>query len=101
MLNPGIYHSLPKSIKLLAIHADKNGKFDNESLWISCEKRKKFGGVGCNTEPFVHWKSQCLIKAREEAAANPARLQSSGMLYERHGPHEWNTMGDQIGVSNY
>jgi hypothetical protein len=39
MLNPGIYHSLPKSIKLLAIHADENGKFDNESLWICCEKK--------------------------------------------------------------
>ena len=63
---------------------------------------KKFlGGVGCKTEPFVRWKSQCLIKAREEAAANLAQLQSSNVLYERHGPHEWNTMGDQIGVSDY
>jgi hypothetical protein len=58
---------------------------------------KKMGGVVCKTEPFVQWKSQCVIKAREEAAANPVRLQSSGMSYERHGPHEWNMMGDQIG----
>jgi hypothetical protein len=59
------------------------------------------GGGGSKTEPFVCGKSQCLIKVREEAAANLARLQSSSMLYEHHGPHEWNTMGDQNGVSDY
>ena len=60
-----------------------------------------WGGGGSKTEPFVCGKSQCLIKVREEAAANLARLQSSSMLYEHHGPHEWNTMGDQNGVSDY
>jgi hypothetical protein len=100
MLNPGIYHSLPKSIKLLAIHADKNGKFDNESLWISCDF-VFWGRFGCKTEPFARWKSQCLIIAREEVAANLKRLQSSSISYERHGPHESNMMGDQIGVSDY
>ena len=61
---------------------------------------KKVWGGG-KTEPFVPEKSQCLVKAREEAAANLARLQSSSILYERHGPHEWNTMGDQNGVSDF
>ena len=62
---------------------------------------KKIGGLAVKQNLFVYWKSQCLIKAREEVDANLARLQSSGMLYECHGPHEWNTMGDQIGISDY
>ena len=56
---------------------------------------KKVWGGG-KTEPFVPEKSQCLVKAREEAAANYfTQLQSSNVLYECHGPHEWNTVGDQ------
>jgi hypothetical protein len=79
----------------LAIHADKNGKFDNDFL-----VKQNWGGGG-KTEPIVCEKSQCLIKAREEAAVNLARLQSSNALYEHHSPHEWNTMEDQNGVSDY
>ena len=60
-----------------------------------------WGGGGSKTEPFVCGKSQCLIKVREEAAANLARLQSPNMLNEHQGPHKWNMMGDQNRVLDY
>ena len=94
MLNPDIYHSSPNIVQLLAINTDKNGVgFNNESLFFVV------GGGGSKIEPFVNEKNQCLIKARGKGAVNYLLwLQSSNVLYECHGPHEWNTMGDQNGV---